>query len=181
MCVEQVSLEFSEKYSTWNNIGQAIFGSWQTVKEPGLPWSELQEGFAHFSCIIHFKRKNFIYLVSGVYIKFFIMEWFYYKRKCWKLLLMFHVFLHIFIPISVKYIFILRFYHSVSFMYMKPITIFPHLHLLLFTLPLPQEPSYTVPILQSCLSLLIPKSMFKGVSRSASHLLRWHLKVSAVK
>jgi hypothetical protein len=45
----------------------------------------------------------------------------------------------------------------------SPSTIFPHLHLLHST-PSPTSAPHTVPILQSCLSLLIFKLMFKGVS-----------------
>jgi hypothetical protein len=46
-------------------------------------------------------------------------------------------------------------------------TIFPHLHLLHspFSLPTSTSHTYTVPILQSYLSVLIPKSMSKGISQ----------------
>jgi hypothetical protein len=47
----------------------------------------------------------------------------------------------------------------------SPSTIFPHLHLLSPAASHKYLPPHTVPILQSCLSLLIPKSMFKGVSQ----------------
>jgi hypothetical protein len=50
----------------------------------------------------------------------------------------------------------------------SPLTVFPHLHLLCSHSPLLQVPSHTVPILQSCLSLLIFKLMFTGVCQCVS-------------
>jgi hypothetical protein len=57
-----------------------------------------------------------------------------------------------------------RFLCSISYWYMKSIYHIPLPSSPLFTLPFPQVPPPTVPILQFCISLLILKSMFKGVS-----------------
>jgi hypothetical protein len=60
-----------------------------------------------------------------------------------------------------------RFHHSISYMYMKSINHIPSLHLFHLPSPLPQVllHTHTVPILQSCPSLFIPKSVLKLVSQ----------------
>jgi hypothetical protein len=68
------------------------------------------------------------------------------------------------LPASLKAIariFIVLFHISIW----NPLTIFPHLNLFHSPSFLPQVPSYTIPILQFYLSLLISKLMFKGVSQ----------------
>jgi hypothetical protein len=58
-----------------------------------------------------------------------------------------------------------RFTCSISYKSMKSITIYPHHNLLPSPSPSHNYSLPTVPILQSCLSLLIFKLMFKGVSQ----------------
>jgi hypothetical protein len=86
------------------------------------------------------------------YIKSFIIQWFYYKRKCWKLSSNFHVFLAYVHSYNYKIYSFSRFHRSILYMYMKPINHMPSPPSPPFTPP--KVSIYTVPILCTAVNFL---------------------------